>query len=281
MPDHYVFRMLHSQGVALADLGVPRADGGPTETDGRAIWRRLAENYHLLRGTPSRLWLDHTFETVFGLDRRLSAETADDSYDHIADCLARPEFRPRALFERFGIEVIATTESPLDDLRWHAAIRELGLGRPGDHRLPARRRGRPGVPGLRRERRALRRDHRLRHRRLGRLPRGAPAAARPSSRRTARPAATTATPPPAPRTCRAPRRRRCSGGRWPARRSPEEADRFRGHMLTEMARMSLDDGLVLQIHPGSFRNHSDAVLRAASAATRASTSRPAPTTCGR
>ena len=127
-PDHYVFRMLHSQGVPLADLGVPRADGGPTETDGRAIWRRLAENYHLLRGTPSRLWLDHTFETVFGLDRRLSAATADHYYDHIADCLARPEFRPRALFERFGIEVIATTESPLDDLRWHAMIRDSGWG---------------------------------------------------------------------------------------------------------------------------------------------------------
>ena len=77
VPDHYVFRMLHSQGVPLADLGVPRADGGPTETDGRAIWRRFAENYHLLRGTPSRIWLDHTFETVFGLDRRLSAATAD------------------------------------------------------------------------------------------------------------------------------------------------------------------------------------------------------------
>ena len=128
IPDHYVFRMLHSQGVPLADLGVPRADGGPTETDGRAIWRRLAENYHLLRGTPSRLWLDHTFETLFGLDRRLSAETADHYYDHIADCLARPEFRPRALFDRFGIEVIATTESPLDDLRWHAMVRDSGWG---------------------------------------------------------------------------------------------------------------------------------------------------------
>ena len=173
-PDHYVFRMLHSQGVPLADLGVPRADGGPTETDGRAIWRRLAENYHLLRGTPSRLWLDHTFETLFGLDRRLSASTADHYYDHIADCLARPEFRPRALFDRFGIEVIATTESPLDDLRWHAMVRDFGLERSRHHRLPPRRGGRPGVPGLRRQRRPPRRDHRPRHRRLGRLPRRPP-----------------------------------------------------------------------------------------------------------
>ncbi|MCB1370670.1 MAG: glucuronate isomerase, partial [Rhodobacteraceae bacterium] len=126
VPDHYVFRMLCSQGVPLAALGVPRSDGGPTETDGRKIWHRFAENYHLLRGTPSRLWLDHTFETVFGLDRRLSAGTADHYYDTIAECLARPEFRPRALFERFGIEAISTTDGALDDLRWHAAIRDSG-----------------------------------------------------------------------------------------------------------------------------------------------------------
>jgi glucuronate isomerase len=77
-PDHYVFRMLHSQGVALEDLGVPRADGGPVEQDPRAkIWRRFAERYHLFRGTPSRLWLDHAFAEVFGIDERLSAESAD------------------------------------------------------------------------------------------------------------------------------------------------------------------------------------------------------------
>ena len=125
-PDHYVFRMLCSQGVALTDLGVPRADGGPSETDGRRIWRLFARHYHLLRGTPSRLWLDHSFHHVFGIDRRLGPDTADWYYDHIADCLSRPEFRPRALFERFNIEVIATTESPLDDLRHHRKIRESG-----------------------------------------------------------------------------------------------------------------------------------------------------------
>ena len=125
-PDHYVFRMLASQGVALTDLGVPRVDGGPTETDGRKIWRLFASHYHLFAGTPSRLWLDHSFQHVFGIDRRLSADTADWYYDHIADCLSRPEFRPRALFERFNIEVIATTEAATDDLRWHRMIRESG-----------------------------------------------------------------------------------------------------------------------------------------------------------
>ena len=82
-PDHYVFRMLCSQGVSLSDLGVPRVDGGLSETDGRSIWRLFAQHYHLLRGTPSRMWLDHSFQHVFGIDRRLSAETADWYYDHI------------------------------------------------------------------------------------------------------------------------------------------------------------------------------------------------------
>ena len=86
------------------------------ETDPRKIWRRFAENYHLFRATPSRMWLDHSFSEVFGIDKRLSAETADEIYDLIAARLAEPAFRPRALFERFGIEVIATTDSPLDDL---------------------------------------------------------------------------------------------------------------------------------------------------------------------
>jgi len=116
VPDHYVFRMLYSQGVALEDLGVPRRDGGPTEADSRAIWHRFASQYHLFRGTPTRIWLDHVFGTVFGLDERLTSESADRYFDRIAACLAQPEFRPRALFERFNIEVMATTESPLDPL---------------------------------------------------------------------------------------------------------------------------------------------------------------------
>lgn len=258
-PDHYVFRMLCSQGVALSDLGVPRVDGGPTETDGRKIWRLFAQHYHLLRGTPSRLWLDHSFQHVFGIDRRLSAETADWYYDHIADCLARPEFRPRALFERFDIEAIATTEAATDDLRWHAMIKGSGwrgrvitayrpdgvidpemAGFADNVALMGQQTGFDtttwaGYLDAHRARRAFfiehgatSSDHGHASARTEDLPQADAAALFAKALRG---------------TC-----------------TPEEADAFRGHMLTEMARMSLEDGLVMQIHPGSRRNHSDQVL---------------------
>jgi glucuronate isomerase len=257
-PDHYVFRMLHSQGVPLEDLGVPRADGGPTEGDPRAIWRRFAERYHLFRGTPSRLWLDHAFQEVFGVEERLSAETADGIYDHIAERLAEPGFRPRALFERFNIEVIATTESPLDDLRWHGMIRESGWGgrvvtayRPDSVVDPefagfaenVARLGEltgedatswAGYLAAHRTRRAFFREFGATSTDHGHATARTEDLAQPEARSLFDKAL----------------RGACSA---------EEADAFRGHMLTEMARMSLDDGLVLQIHPGSFRNHSGPV----------------------
>ncbi|MCZ0960685.1 glucuronate isomerase [Paracoccus benzoatiresistens] len=258
-PDHYVFRMLASQGVALTELGVPRVDGGPTETDGRRIWHLFARHYHLLRGTPSRMWLDHSFQHVFGIDRRLTAETADWYYDHIADCLSRPEFRPRALFKRFNIEVIATTEAATDDLRWHRMIRDSGwdgrvvtayrpdgvvdpemAGFADNVALMGQQTGFDtatwgGYLDAHRARRAYFKDfgatssdHGHATARTEDLPQAEAAALFQKALRG-----------------------QCS---------PDEADAFRGQMLTEMARMSLDDGLVMQIHPGSRRNHSDPVM---------------------
>src|SRR6185295_16307487 len=101
VPDHYIFRMLYSQGIPLESLGIPRRDGAPVETDARKIWRTFAEHYHLFRGTPTRTWLDHAFATVFGLDERLGPLNADRFFDAINAALAKPAFRPRALFERF------------------------------------------------------------------------------------------------------------------------------------------------------------------------------------
>ncbi|HEY9568511.1 MAG TPA: glucuronate isomerase, partial [Thalassobaculum sp.] len=128
LPDHYLLRMLYSHGVPLETLGVPRLDGGEgggsIERDPRRIWRVVAEHWHLFRATPTRLWWEHALAEVFGVHDRLSPATADAAYDRIAECLAQPAFRPRALFERFGIEVLATTEGALDSLEHHRAIRE-------------------------------------------------------------------------------------------------------------------------------------------------------------
>src|SRR6187455_3821560 len=125
-PDHYVFRMLYSQGVRLEDLGIPRRDGGPVERDARKIWRTFARHWHVFHSTPTRLWLDHAFHDIFGIRERLSAESADRIFDQINAKLATAAFRPRALFERFNIEAIATTEGPLDTLEHHAKIRKSG-----------------------------------------------------------------------------------------------------------------------------------------------------------
>jgi glucuronate isomerase len=159
VPDHYVFRMLYSQGVSLAALGVPRAAGTHADDhpyDARAIWRTFAAHYPLFRATPTRLWLDHAFHTVFGIDERLTPESADRCFDRIAECLADDAYRPRALFERFNIEVLATTESPLDALAHHQAIRASGwtaAWSPRIGRIPSSIRS----SRLRRQRRAVRR----------------------------------------------------------------------------------------------------------------------------
>jgi glucuronate isomerase len=259
-PDHYVFRMLCSQGIPLEALGVPRVDGGPTETDGRKIWHLFAQNYHLFRGTPSRIWLDHAFETIFGFDQRLSPATADHYYDRIAQALQTPAFRPRALFQRFNIEVIATTDSALDDLSHHQTIRASGWqGRV----VPTYRPDSvvdPDFPGFvaniaklgqitgedtqtwqgylnaHRQRRAYFISH--------------GATASDHGHATAR------TEDLNPGDAAVLFARVLTGNA-----SPDEADAFRGQMLTEMARMSLEDGLVLQLHPGSRRNHSAAVMQ--------------------
>ncbi|KAA3517730.1 glucuronate isomerase [Agrobacterium vitis] len=259
VPDHYVFRMLYSQGIDLTALGVPRVDGGMTETDGRKIWRLFAGNFHLFRATPSRMWLDHAFEDVFGLTTRLSAKTADQTYDHIADCLTKPEFRPRALFERFNIEVIATTESPLDELKWHEAIRASGW----NGRVVTAYRPDPVVdPQFEGFASNIERFGQLagvdatswsgyleahRNRRAFFKSYGA------TSSDHGHPTARTEDLP-------QDQAKALFDKALTGRITPEEADAFRGHMLTEMARMSLEDGLVLQIHPGSYRNHSSGIM---------------------
>jgi glucuronate isomerase len=253
-PDHYLLRMLYSQGVGLNQLGF--AGGGlEVETDRREIWRTFAANYRLFRGTPSRVWLDHAFATVFGLDVRLSTETADHYFDTINGALQTPTFLPRALFERFGIEVIATTEGALDPLEHHQAIaasgwqgRVLTTFRPDDVVDPDREDFTDNLAQLA----ALTGEDVARWDGYLAALRTRRAFFREAGRATAtdhgHPTARTADLPPA--ECQALLTRVSAGGA-----SPEDAELFRAQILTEMAIMACGDGMTMQLHPGSSRNH--------------------------
>ncbi|MBO6507662.1 glucuronate isomerase [Roseibium sp.] len=261
VPDHYVFRMLFSQGIDLTALGVPRRDGAWTETDSRKIWRTFADNYHLFRGTPSRMWFEHSLATVFDWKSRLSEDNADEVYDHIADCLTRPEFRPRALFERFNIEVISTTESPLDDLTWHRQIKDsawtgrvVTAYRPDpvvDPEFDGFSENVETLGVLTGEVATTWQGYLKAHRTRRAFFKSFGATSTDHGHPTARTENLSSVD--ADRLFQKALKGICT---------PEEADAFRGHMLTEMARMSLEDDLVLQIHPGSCRNHSGAIMKA-------------------
>jgi glucuronate isomerase len=249
-PDHYIFRMLYSQGVSLEDLEIGRT----ALNDPPKVWRIFATHYYLFRGTPTRMWLDFAFQELFGLEQRLSEETADFYFDTISEKLLTPEFRPRALYERFNLEVLATTDSPLDSLAEHQAIRAsnwkariLPTFRPDSVVDPefngfAKNIARLGEQtgedtstwaGYLNSLRVTR----VRFRELGctATDHGHPTA-RTANLSTAETAELFA---------------RVVAGSADA----QQQELFRAQMLTEMARMSLEDGLVMQIHPGSARNH--------------------------
>ncbi|PZO73518.1 MAG: glucuronate isomerase [Sphingomonas hengshuiensis] len=252
-PDHYLFRMLYSQGIALDDLAVPRRDG-TIVADPRRAWGVFAAHQHLFRGTPSRLWLDHVFGEVFGFDEALTTANADDYYDRIGALLATDAYRPRALFDRFGIELIATTEGADDPLDHHRAIRASGWGgrvvtayRPDaviDCEHEAFRGALAKFAELTGEDVAswtgYLRAHALRRQDF--------IAAGATSTDHGHPTARTAN---LSRVEAEALFAKVIAGTADA----ADAELFRAQMLTEMARMSIDDGLVMQIHPGSFRNH--------------------------
>lgn len=248
-PDHYLFRMLYSQGIPLERLGI-----GGHPADPREAWRILAENYHLFRGTPSRMWLDWVFAKVFGFELRLEGETSDLYFDTITEALKGDAFRPRALFDRYGIELLATTESPLDTLEHHRAIRDSGW----QGKVVTAYRPDPVVDpefegfvdnlrafsDLTGEDCASWEGYLAAHRKR----RAFFAAMGATSTDHGHPSAATANL--APLEAEALFNRVSKGGC-----SAADAELFRAQMLTEMAEMSIDDGLVMQIHPGSFRNH--------------------------
>ena len=255
VPDHYILRMLVSHGINHSALGVIANDGTPEEKDSRTIWRLFAENYYLFRSTPVRYWMDYTLEHLFGIEAPLKADQADAAYDKIAEALATDEFRPRALYERFNIEVLATTDSCLDDLHHHQKVAQSDWS---GKVVPTYRPDivtNPDHVGF---------DQAIKQ--LGELTnedtstwQGLLAAHR--SRREyfikngatasdhGHPSALTCNL--SESECQALLNQILKGDASAAQR-----ETFRGQMLTEMAKMSIEDGLVMQIHPGSVRNHS-------------------------
>jgi len=253
-PDHYVTRMLHAVGVPLDQLGVSR-HGIPSPVSGRAVWRTLCEHWDAFLGTPVRFWFESEFSEVFGLTEQPSAQHADALYDQLAETLGRPEFRPRALFDRFGIEVLATTDDPADDLEAHVRLAADPSFR--GRVLPTFRADRymhPDEPGWadRLERLAARADvdtrshagllQALRARRRAFAEAGGTATDTGVRDAGSEPLALAE----AERIHRA----ALAGSLTAA-----EAVAYRRDLLYRLAEMSASDGLVMQLHPGVIRNH--------------------------
>jgi glucuronate isomerase len=259
IPDHYVFRMLYSQGIPLESLGIAPADGSPVEGDHRKIWQIFAEHFHLFRGTPTGAWLSHELHFVLGIEEKLMEASAQATYDQIVAKLAQPEFRPRALFERFNIEVLCTTDAATDTLLHHRAIRAsawegdvrptfrpdavVNLLTPGwrdnidalsdvsginVHSYPTFVQALEARRTFFKSLGAAATDHAAQSAHTAEL---SPAEADTIFQRALRGQAT-----------------------------PEDAHRFTAHMIVESARMSIEDGLVMQFHVGSVRNYNQLIF---------------------
>jgi glucuronate isomerase len=260
IPDHYILRMLYSRGISMDALGIPSLEGGGETRDPRAVWQLFAEHYYLFRGTPTQLWLDYELHELFGVGVKLSAETAQRVYDEIAEKLASPEFRPRALFDSFNVEALATTDRATDLLPHHRAIREsgwrgkvvptfrpdalFGIASPTWHCDITALESVQGSPvtsyetfveALENQRAAFRSmgatatDH---------------AVLKPYTARLEDDEAESLF-----------QRARCGQA------TSADQQRFEAHMLMEMARMSCEDGLVMQLHPGADRDHNAFIAR--------------------
>jgi glucuronate isomerase len=258
IPDHYIFRMLYSQGIKHEQLGIPRTDGEPVESDHRKIWQIFGENFYLFRGTPTGMWVIHELQDVFGVREKLNAKSAQKIYDQIADCLGKPEYSPRRLFEKFNIEVLATTDGAADPLLYHKAIKESGWkGRVVPTFRP------DGVVNIDRP------DWRQNIAALGEVYGSEITSykglieALESRRAHFKAMGATATDHAAltPFTCELSDNEADAIFQRAVRgeASADDAARFTGHLLMENARMSTEDGLVMQFHPGSYRNHNHSI----------------------
>jgi glucuronate isomerase len=257
IPDHYVFRMLYSQGISLENLGIPRRDGGPTEKDHRKVWQIFADHFYLFRGTPTGVWLADELTRVFGIEEKLTGQNAQSIYDQIEAKLKSPEFRPRALFKRFNIEVMCTTDSATDSLTHHQALRNswdgnirptfrpdtvVDLLTPGwsDNVKALSKASGINVTSYKEFIRALE-SRRAFFKSMGTV-------ATDHASETAYTAELGSS------EAEAIFQRALQG-----KTGLEDARRFTAHMIMEFARMSIDDGLVMQLHVGSIRDHNNFV----------------------
>ncbi|MBC8400366.1 MAG: glucuronate isomerase [Candidatus Marinimicrobia bacterium] len=254
VPDHYVFRLLYSQGIKIESLGVPTVDGIPVESDRRKIWRLFARHFYLFDGTPTGAWLSYEFTEIFGVNEKLTADNADRIYDHISGLLNRTEFLPRSIVDRFNIEVLSTTDEASDQLLSHQKIRKSDWN---GRIIPCFRPD--AVTNIRNPHwknkidelsnivgyelnnyshfiRALE-DRRLYFKSMG---------ATATDQGILSPFTIELN----KSDCDIIYQRALNGTA-----TEDDALQFSGQILMEMARMSIEDGLVMQIHPGSFRNH--------------------------
>lgn len=259
IPDHYVLRMLYSQGLTMEELGVPTRDGTPVETDHRRIWQKFADHFYLFRGTPTGLWLRDELIEVFGVDEKLTDKSAMRIYDYLEEQLQKDEYSPRALFKRFNVETLCTTDAATDTLEHHRSLKDEGWGetirptfRP-DAVIQLNAQGwRENIDLLSSVSGIDIVDYRsyiqaLEQRRAFFKEMGATATDH---------AAVT----PAMEALEESEAARIFDRALQGKIDPQDAQRFGGHMLMEMARMSVEDGLVMQLHIGSYRNHNQALF---------------------
>jgi glucuronate isomerase len=259
IPDHYVFRMLYSQGISLESLGIPASDGTPVESDHRKIWQIFADHFYLFDATPTGAWLGHEFGEVFGIQDKLNGENAMKIYDELDEKLKSPEFLPRTLFENFNIEVLSTTDAAADDLEYHKQIissdwdgKVIPCFRP-DVVVNITAEGWDTAIKDLSEASGTEIDSYKNF-----------IKAIENRREYFKVMGATST----DQGVVSPFTNELSGNDAEAifsralqgSATTEDARLFTANMLMEMARMSIEDGLVMQIHPGSFRNHNDYIF---------------------
>jgi len=260
IPDHYVFRMLYSQGISMESLGIPALDGSVEETNRRKIWRIFAENFYLFAGTPSGNWLSYELSELFDVQKKLTAETADEIYDQIQAKLNTPEYLPRAMFDSFNLEVLTTTDNPWDTLKYHRQIKDSAWD---GNVIPCMRPD--GVTDI------ARADWKENIEKLSdisgiwinnyqQLIRGL------ENRRVFFKSMGTVSTDHGVQEALSYRLSDSEADKifqnaLAGKSSPEEARLFTAHMLMEMARMSCDDGLIMHLHVGVLRNHNDQIFQ--------------------